>query len=48
VHVLFADEAVWFLDRDVALEDLKKFFTIEDAKQYEREQVLGPYARQSS
>jgi hypothetical protein len=43
VHVLFADGAVWFLDRDVPLEDLKKFFTIESAKQYDREQVLGPY-----
>jgi prepilin-type processing-associated H-X9-DG protein len=43
VHVLFADGSVWFLGADVPLEDLKKFFTIDGAKQYDRQEVLGPY-----
>jgi len=44
VHVLFADGAVWFLRADVPLGELREFFTIEGAKRYDREQVLGPYA----
>jgi len=44
VHVLFADASVWILRPDVPLEDLKKFFTIEGAKRYDRDQILGPYA----
>jgi hypothetical protein len=44
VHVLFADGSVWVLRPDVPLEDLKKFFTIEGAKRYDRDQVLGPYS----
>lgn len=44
VFVVFADGAVWFLHRDVPLDDLKKFFTIEGAKRYDRDQVLKPYA----
>jgi hypothetical protein len=44
VRVLFADGEVWLLRNDVPLEDLKKFFTIEGAMQYDREQVLRPYA----
>lgn len=43
VHVLFADVSVWYLRADVPLPDLKKFLTIAGAKQYDREQVLGPY-----
>jgi hypothetical protein len=46
VHVLFASGEVCFLRRDVPLADLKKFFTIEGAKRYDREEVLGPYAEQ--
>jgi hypothetical protein len=42
--VAFADGAVWFLRPQVPLEDLKKLFTIEGAKQHDRDQVLGPYA----
>ena len=42
VHVLFADGSVWMLRPDVPLEDLKKFFTIEGAKRYDRDEVLGP------
>lgn len=45
VHVLFADGAVWFLNKKVPLEDLKKFFTVESAKRFRREDVLRPYAR---
>jgi hypothetical protein len=43
VHVIFADFAVWFLRSDVPREDLKKFFTIEGAKDNSREQLLRPY-----
>jgi len=43
VLVLFADGAVWFLKADVPVADLKKFFTIEGAKRYDRAQLLGPY-----
>jgi hypothetical protein len=44
VHVLFADGQVWFLSPDVPLADLRKFFTVDGAKRYDREQLLGPYA----
>ncbi|MHC4177455.1 MAG: DUF1559 family PulG-like putative transporter [Planctomycetota bacterium] len=44
VHVLFANGEVWFLRREVPLADLKKFFTIEGAKRYDREMLLAPYA----
>ena len=44
VHVLFADGSVWFLGEDVPLSDLQKFFTIEGAKQHDRDDVLVPYA----
>jgi hypothetical protein len=42
--VLFADGAVWFLKSEVPLENLRKFFTIESAKQHDREELLAPYA----
>ena len=41
VLVLFADGTVRFLDRDVPLEDLEKFLTIEGAKKHDREEVFG-------
>ncbi len=44
VHVAFADGEVWYIRADVPLGELKKFFTIEGAKRYHREQVLRPYA----
>ncbi len=44
LHVLFADGTVWFLNNKVPLEALKKFFTVEGARRFDREQVLGPYA----
>lgn len=43
-HVLFADATVWFLKAEVPLEDVKKFFTLEGARQYDRDVVLAPYA----
>jgi hypothetical protein len=45
VLVLFADCEVWFVPADVPLEDLANFFTIEGAKEHDRDQVLGPKAR---
>ena len=42
-HVGFADKQVWFLDARVPLADLKPFFTIDGAKQFRREEKLGPY-----
>jgi len=43
VVVAFADAEAWFLSHDVPIADLRKFFTIEGAKRYDREKVLGPY-----
>ena len=43
-HVLFADGAVWYLRSEVPLAEVRKFFTVDGAKQYERRVVLGPYA----
>ena len=43
VHVVFADGLVWFLSRDVPLEKLKKFFTIDGARKNDRNVVLRPY-----
>lgn len=45
VHVLLADGTVWFLRAEVPLDDLKKFFTIEGAKKYDRDELLKPRAR---
>ena len=45
--VLFADGAVWLLDKDTPIEKLKPFFTIEGAKQNDRQTLLGPYVRAS-
>lgn len=41
--VLFADGAGWVLSRKLPISDLCKFFTIEGARQYDREKLLGPY-----
>ena len=43
VHVGFADGVVWFLTRDVPLDDLRKFFTVKGATRYDREFVLESY-----
>lgn len=43
VYVLFADGSVILLRPNVPLDDLRKFFTIEGAKKYDSEKVLGPY-----
>jgi len=42
-HVLFADEEVWFLSNKVPFELLARFFTVDGAKQFDREQVLTPF-----
>jgi hypothetical protein len=42
--VAFPNGEVWFLSADVPLENVKKFCTIEGAKKYNRDEVLGRYA----
>lgn len=42
-HVIFADGRVLFLSDKTPFETLEQFFTIEEAKKHDREQVLGPY-----
>ena len=42
-HVIFADGEVWRIKHTVPFEELEKFFTLESAKRYDREEVLGPY-----
>jgi hypothetical protein len=39
--LLFADGQVWFLSPEVPLDDLKKLCTIEGARQFDREEILG-------
>ena len=41
--VAFADGSVRLIRRDVPREAISKFFTIESAKRFDRNQVLGPY-----
>lgn len=41
--VLFADGAPWVLSNDLPISELRKFFTIEGAKQYDRDRILAPY-----
>ena len=43
VFVIFADARVWCLSDKVPFETLKKLFTIVDAKDNDREKLLGPY-----
>jgi hypothetical protein len=42
-HVIFADGQVWFLANEVPFETLKKFFTLDQANQHDREELLGPF-----
>jgi hypothetical protein len=42
-HVIFADGEVWGLSHDTPFEELEKFFTIDGAKQHDRDIVLRPY-----
>jgi len=44
IHVLFADGEVWFLSSQTPLKDLKPFFTVDGARQFDRQDVLAPYA----
>lgn len=42
-HVLFADWRIWFVSQNVPFDELEKFFTVEGARKYDAEEVLGPY-----
>jgi len=39
----FADGHVWFLRNDTPFHQLEKFFTIEGAKTYDRDELLRPF-----
>jgi hypothetical protein len=39
----FADGQAWALRKSVPLEDLKKFLTMDGARQHDRDEVLQPY-----
>src|SRR5262249_42651950 len=41
LHVGCADGSVWFVTADVPLSEVEKLCTIEGAKKYDREKVLG-------
>ena len=41
--VMFADTTRWFLRHDVPVDELRKFFTVESAREYDRDDVLGAY-----
>jgi hypothetical protein len=43
VHVEFADGLDWFLRSDVPVDNLRKFFTIDAARENDRNMVLQPY-----
>ncbi|MHB0959937.1 MAG: leucine-rich repeat domain-containing protein [Pirellulaceae bacterium] len=45
VHVAFADGEVWYLEREVPLAVLKRFFTVEGAATRDREAELSPYCK---
>jgi hypothetical protein len=42
-HVLFADWRIWFVSQRVPFDELEKFFTVEGARKYDAEELLGPY-----
>lgn len=42
-HVGFADGTVWLLHSNTPLSELRKFLTVADAKEHDRELVLGAY-----
>lgn len=41
--VAFADGAVWYIRKDVPREAISKFFTVKEARQNDRGDLLGPY-----
>jgi hypothetical protein len=43
LFVAFADNEIWYLRKDVPLEVLTKFLTVEEAQSQDREKLLGPY-----
>ena len=42
-HVLFSDGAVWFLSDKIPFDTLARFFTVDEANTYNREEVLGAF-----
>ncbi len=43
VYVVFADGEVWYLRKDVPLDNVRKFLTIESATNHNRKELLEPY-----
>ncbi len=41
--VLFADGEAWILSDELPVSELRKFFTIDGAKRYDRDKILEPY-----
>lgn len=48
LHVGFADGWVWYLDKSVPFELLRRFLTIHGAQQHDRDDLLLPYRRGSA
>lgn len=44
IMVMFLDGTVWFIHQNIPVGVLKKFFTVEGARQYDRMKELLPYA----
>ncbi len=45
ILVLFGDGSVWYIERTVPMETLKRFMTIESSKKHDRELELSRYGR---
>lgn len=43
ITVLFRDEEIWYLDKSVPLELLKRFMTVDGCKRYSKEELLSKY-----
>lgn len=41
--IAFADGAIWSISEDVPFDDLAKFFTVDGAKQHDRDKILSAY-----
>lgn len=42
-HIAFADGSIWYMRADVPVENLRKFFLVESAREFDRDSELGPY-----
>ena len=42
-HIAFADGSVWCLRADVPVETIRKFFLVATAREFDRDQEVGPY-----